>query len=151
MNHFLSALLVAAIACLAATGCGNHQDQTHSGDRRANADASKKPGGSLGVEQKTEHFGIALTAQPADLKVGAATFKATIRYHGEPTRAAKVTVILSMPEMDMGGPTITLKHEEQGVYSARADLSMGGNWRALVKVEEEGHTGEATFDFTVMQ
>lgn len=151
MKHCLSVLFLVAIGSLVATGCGQHQDQTHSGDHRANVDAPKKPGGSLGVEQMGEHFGIVLTAQPAELKVGSATFTAAIRHHGEPTTSAKVTVILSMPDMDMGGPTLTLAHEEKGLYSSKADLSMGGKWRAVVKVEQEGHTGEGTFDFTVMQ
>jgi hypothetical protein len=53
--------------------------------------------------------------------------------------------------MNMGGPEVVLKHTKDGVYEGEADLSMGGDWRAKVSVDQEGHTGEAVYDFVVMQ
>ena len=49
------------------------------------------------------------------------------------------------------GPEITLNHTKDGIYEGEADLSMGGEWQAKVSVEQEGHPGEAVYDFVVMQ
>lgn len=148
-------IAMAALAIvILAWGCGDAKQDTAppTTEPATSAGAPEAPkGASLGTERANEHFAITLTAKPAELKVGMAEFSARVLHHGQPTEAATVKVSLSMPSMNMGGPEITLKHTSNGVYEGEADLSMGGDWQAKVSVEQEGHPGEATYDFVVMQ
>lgn len=156
MKRNTSTIAVTAIALtVLAWGCGDAKQENAppATDRpAASSEASEAAKGArLGVEKADEHFAIALTAEPAEPTVGKAKFIAKVLHHGEPTKDATVKVSLSMPSMNMGGPEITLKHTADGVYQGEADLSMGGDWQAKVSVEQEGHTGEAIYDFVVMQ
>ena len=105
----------------------------------------------MGSEVAGEHFSITLISEPSDLKVGKAKFLVKLLHHGEPTVGAIVKLSLSMPSMNMGGANIELKHTKDGIYEGEADLSMGGDWQAKVSVDQEGHPGEAVYDFVVMQ
>ena len=149
----VSALVVALIAW----GCGDSKpdapqataDQTTSTSAPKVSDVSSVA--SLGTEKANEHFAITLTAEPSEPKVGKAKFIAKVLHHGQPTDSANVKLSLSMPSMNMGGPEITLKHASNGMYEGEADLSMGGDWQAKVTVDQEGHPGEAVYNFVVMQ
>lgn len=135
-------------------GCASSTETENS---KVDAQPSSKPsvdvvkGAALGTEAAGDHYAITLTAQPSELKVGKATFSAKILHHGEPTEGATVRLMLSMPKMNMGGPTRELTHKGGGVYVGEVELSMGGEWQAKVSVDQEGHTGEAVYDFVAMQ
>lgn len=158
MRTHISIITMAALAIVfLAWGCGAAKQNTAppTTEPATSAGAPKAPeaptGASLGSEIANEHFAITLTAEPAELKVGKAKFVAKVLHHGQPTGDATVKISLSMPAMNMGGPEIALKHMSNGVYEGEADLSMGGDWQAKVSVEQEGHPGEAVYDFVVMQ
>lgn len=158
MKTYTSMIAITALAIgILAWGCGDAKQDTAPPptEPAASAGAPSAPeapkGASLGTERANEHFAITLTAKPAELKVGMAKFVAKVLHHGQPTGDATVKVSLSMPAMNMGGPEIALKHTSNGVYEGEADLSMGGDWQAKVSVEQEGHPGEAVYDFVVMQ
>lgn len=147
----------AFVAAVLAWGCGDSkQDVSPSTiDQTTSTGAPKTPeaekGASLGTERANEHFAITLTAEPSELKVGKAMFIAKVLHHGQPTENATVKLSLSMPSMNMGGPEVMLKHTSNGMYQGEADLSMGGDWQAKVTVDQEGHPGEAVYNFVVMQ
>jgi hypothetical protein len=147
--NMLAAFVLASGILVAGCGDSKTDDATTLASPSTRADATK--GAALGMEKANEHFGITLTAEPSELKVGNAKFTAKVLHHGQPTEGASVKLSLSMPSMNMGGSEVELKHTSGGVYEGEADLSMGGDWRAKVSVGQEGHSGEADYDFVVMQ
>ena len=155
MKTYAPTIAIAALAiAVLAWGCGDSKQDNAppTADQPATgASPNVSKGVALGTEKANEHFAISLTAEPAELKVGKAKFIAKVLHHGQPTQGATVRVSLSMPTMNMGGPEITLNHTKDGIYEGEADLSMGGEWQAKVSVEQEGHPGEAVYDFVVMQ
>ena len=106
---------------------------------------------SLGAAQAAGPFQVTLTAVPEEPKEGETQFVATIMRDGKPVEGADVELALSMPTMNMGGPTVELDHKEGGRYEREANLSMGGMWQATVTVKDEGETGTATYTFTAVQ
>ena len=152
----LSIALTAIALAGSLMGCAGPKDDADLSTPQAKVEGSDPQAGapkgaSLGSQIANEHFAVTLTAEPSELKVGRAKFIAKVLHHGEPTAGASVKLKLSMPEMGMGGPDVTLKHTKGGSYEGEAELSMGGNWEAKVSVEQEGHPGEATYRFVVMQ
>ncbi len=113
--------------------------------------AIAQKGSTLGSEVVGDHFSVTLTSEPTDLKVGKAKFIVKLLHHGEPTDGATVKLSFSMPSMNMGESEVRLKFTKDGMYEGEAELSMGGDWQAKVSVDQEGHPGEATYDFVVMQ
>lgn len=113
--------------------------------------AEPAKGSALGTEVQGEHYAIKLETEPAEPKVGKVKFTATILHHGTPTDAAKVKIVTTMPSMGHGGPEGDMKHVGAGVYTAELDLPMEGEMQAKISVDQEGHTGEAMFDFVAKQ
>lgn len=113
--------------------------------------ATEPKGAALGTEQPGDHFTITLSAEPAELKAGKAKFSARVLHHGEPASGATVKLILSMPEMGHGGPEPDMKETSPGLYEAEVELGMAGAWRAKVAVDQQGHPGEAVYDFDVKE
>ena len=105
-------------------------------------------GAALGTSQAAGPFTVVLNTARNPPEVGEARFTADVTRDGQPVNAATVTLKLSMPSMNMGGPEVTLTPVE-GHYGGVADLSMGGEWQADVVVTSGNDTGTATYVFTV--
>ncbi|MGI8923327.1 MAG: FixH family protein [Fimbriimonadales bacterium] len=153
----LTAFVILATAVLT-WGCGSSKTDESSSTTSPSTQGAdtQKPSGagkaaSLGTAKSNEHFTVTLTAVPSELRVGKARFIAKLLHHGQPTDAAKVKLSLSQPAMNMGGPEVELQHAKDGIYEGALDLSMGGDWQAKVSMEQEGHPGEAIYDFVVSQ
>jgi nitrogen fixation protein FixH len=83
---------------------------------------------------------------------GPVRFHAMILRADQPVTDAKVELSLSMPTMEMGGPTIPLQHRSNGIYEGDADLSMGGEWQARLTIQgPDGQTGLASYQFVALQ
>ncbi len=158
MKNQLFATLIIVSAIVFLGGCGSKvDDEIPPATPQASINSSTgeglntSKGNSLGNEVSGEHYSITLTGVPTELKVGKAKLVVKLLHHGIPTSVARVAISLSMPSMNMGGPEVELKHTKDGIYEGEAEFSMGGDWQAKVSVEQEGHPGEAVYDFVVMQ
>lgn len=122
---------------------------TASGNQVATTGAAPTTaGGALGTSQAAGPFTVVLNTAKNPPEVGEARFTADVTRDGQPVNAATVTLKLSMPSMNMGGPEVTLTPVE-GHYGGVADLSMAGEWQADVVVTSGNDTGTATYVFTV--
>ena len=158
MKNQLIATFIIVNAIVFLCGCGSKvNDETSPSTPQAstNSSTSETPnaskGNSLGSVISGDHFTITLTAVPSELKVGKAKFIVKLLHHGEPTNGATVRLSFSMPSMNMKESDVILKPTKDGIYEGEVELSMGGDWRAIVNVDQEGHHGEAVYDFVVMQ
>ena len=169
MNQFKLPLLASALALTAATaalsGCGNKADTTATApdsamsgnsamsgsmDNSAMTNSVAK-GATLGTPTKAGPFEVTLSIDTPQPKVGDAGFKATVTRDGKPVTNASVKLETAMPQMKMAGPNATLAHTRNGVYAGKANLSMGGAYRAKINVSAEGASGVAVYDFRAVQ
>ena len=149
MKQFFS-IALACVAAIAMWGCGVDTAKDVQ-SQPSTASRSNLPGSELGSEATDGQFTVVLRADSPELKVGKATFTATVKFKGEPAEDAKVTLNLSMPTMNMNGPTLTLKHTQGGNFAGETDLTMGGDWLAKVDVSKEGQQYEAIYRFVALQ
>ncbi len=154
-------LLVGALALsFTMAGCGNNAEPTTTATAPdaamsdnmapANSVAAAKAA-TPGTPTMAGPFEVTLALDAPEPKVGDTQFKATVTRDGKPVTDATVKLDLSMPQMKMGGPTATLAHTDSGVYAGKANLSMGGGYRAKVNVSAGGATGDAVYDFRMVQ
>lgn len=145
--------IILGLATILVWGCSQSDsaNQESAGTSAQNETQGLPKNHALGTASEAEHFTITLKAEPADLKPGRAKFIAVVLHHGKPTPTADVKLSLSMPSMNMDGPDVRLTHTADGVYEGDVELPMGGEWLAKVMVDEEGHTGTASYDFVVMK
>jgi cytochrome oxidase Cu insertion factor (SCO1/SenC/PrrC family) len=68
---------------------------------------------------------------------------------GKPLKGAKVSMELNMKNMDHGTLPVSVEETGSGKYIGLADISMGGDWLADIKVEQSGKTYEIEKPFTV--
>lgn len=149
MNTGYKLFIVASLALAAIlSGCSAQETTTPVPAGPAATAPSKN---ALGTDVQGEHFSIRLETEPAEPKVGKVKFTATLLHHGTPTENATVKLAISMPTMGHGGPEAELKHVGAGVYSGEVDLQMEGDTQAKITVDQEGHPGEATFDFATQK
>ena len=154
-STFGMALTVGALALTwALAGCGGGTDQTATAPSPSTgtpaAPTTTATAGSLGAEQTAGPFQVALTTEPAAPKVGDTRFRAQVTRDGQPVKDATVTVSLSMPSMNMGGPETTLT-AAGGHYEGTANLGMGGEYQAKATVTAGGDTGTAVYRFSASQ
>lgn len=167
MKHLLETLLIGG-ALLALTfvvaGCNPGTDEAREAPPAttapgpaatttppAGAAETTSPAAALGTAQAAGPFEVTVTTDPGAPKQGDTRLIAIVTRNGKPVDDAQVTTALSMPTMNMGGPTVELSHTESGRYEAKTNLSMGGAWQAKTTVSAGGDTGTATHDFTVSQ
>ena len=120
-------------------------------DMKMATDTSAKNGATLGIEEKAGPFQVTLTTVPVAPKVGDAKFGVTVMRDGKPVTDATMKLNLTMPSMNMGGPSVTLQHKAAGVYEGSAKLGMGGAYQGEVVVNAGGDTGTALYDFSASQ
>ena len=143
-----------ASTCIAAAliwGCGDATKEAPPLQSPNVPSVEEQHGSQLGSESTDGQFAVVLSADKPDLKVGKATFTATVTFKGEPAEDAKVSLNLSMPTMNMNGPALVLKHSGGGRFSGETDLTMGGDWLAKVDVAKEGQRYEAIYRFVALQ
>ena len=107
-------------------------------------------GAALGTEAAAGPFQVALTTEPAAPKVGDTRFHSRVTKDGQPVKDATVTVSLSMPSMNMGGPETTLTPAGDH-FEGTANLGMGGEYQAKTTVTAGGDTGTAVYRFSASQ
>lgn len=141
-------------------GCGNNTEPTAttqappvSGnmDNTAPTNSVAVSGATPGTATAAGPFEVTLALDAPEPKVGDAQFKATVTRDGKPVTDATVKLELSMPQMNMGGPSATLAHTKNGVYAGTANLSMGGAYSAQVNVSASGASGNAVYGFRAIQ
>jgi hypothetical protein len=145
------ATLLVAVALIA--GCGS-PDQTapHDHGTAQPGPTAELKGAQLGASEAAGPYAVVLSSEPAEPTEGQVRFSAKVREGDEPVTDAAVELALSMPTMDMGGPTVMLRHAGEGEYEATVDLSMGGEWQAIVTVRgPDGRSGAAPFQFNAYQ
>jgi hypothetical protein len=149
IKHFQSFVLASVLAGAIVGGCVGKEETTTVTPTPNAAPTAAAPakGSALGTEVQGEHYAIKLEADPAEPKVGKVKFTATILHHGTPTEGATVKLTTTMPSMGHAGPETELKSVGAGVYSGELELGMAGDIQATVSVDQEGHIGEAKFDF----
>ena len=149
MNHKIYTLALASLLFgVSVSGCVGKEESVTIKPSPATTPVSEPVKGSaLGTEVQGEHYSIKLEADPTEPKVGKVKFSATILHHGTPTEGATVKLTTSMPAMGHSGPEAELKSVGGGVYSGELEIGMAGEFQATVAVDQEGHTGEAKFDF----
>lgn len=151
--RMVMALVSAALIGMLA-GCAGGTNQTSTAPPQtksgATATSSAATGAGLGTAAAAGPFKVTLTSVPAAPKVGETRFQAQVTRDGQPVKNATVTVSLSMPSMDMGGPETTLKAAGEQ-YAGTANLGMGGEYQAKTTVTAGGDTGTAHFHFMASQ
>ena len=152
MKTLMIRAAVAGLFAISLFGCGDSSktDNTPapSGSQAQETVAIAK---ELGTEHEHGEFKFNLTAEPAELKVGKAKFIATVTHEGAPSDHATVTLKLSMPSMNMDGPSVTLQHKEGGRYEGEAELSMGSEYEAMLTADDHGSSDSAKYKFSVSQ
>ncbi|MEH7504808.1 SCO family protein [Neobacillus drentensis] len=68
---------------------------------------------------------------------------------GNPVKGAKVSVELSMKNMDHGTTPVAVEEIGDGKYIGTASLAMNGDWVASIKVEHDGEIVEDEKQFSV--
>lgn len=108
---------------------------------------------ALPLSQNVEGMTVVFDSATKPPRAGKNGFAVRVRNAaGQPVTDARVTLALSMPSMNMGGPTVTAKHAGDGVYKAAVKLSMTGPWQAKVSLVRPGQrTVASTFDFPALQ
>jgi hypothetical protein len=142
-------LFISVLAALSLFGC--EKPEGNASPPGPNAAAPADDTSDLGTTKTGDHFSIKLSTNPAEPRAGKFKFIVEIGHHGEPTEGANVRIQPEMPGMEMDVPEIKLKSTGGGKYEAEADLRMAGKWQAKVFVEQEGHTGQATFKFVIKE
>ena len=142
---FVGALLVAAGALV--SGC---KGQPESAAPTAPA-AGGEQAVALGTKQTAGQSEITLTMEPAEPKAGDTRFVAQVQHEGKPQMDAVVKIKLSMPSMNMDGPTADLKHTSGGRYEGIANLSMGGDWRADATITDHHGSQTVSYSFKASQ
>ncbi len=163
MKLFWKLPLLAGALALTYTlaGCGNNAEPTATTEAppmSGNMDnmpmtnsVEVAKGATPGTPTMAGPFEVTLSLDAPEPKVGDTQFKATITRDGKPVTDATVKLELSMPQMKMGGPSATLAHTENGVYTGTANLGMGGGYSAKVNVSADGATGDAVYEFRAVQ
>lgn len=153
-NFRIPAAAAAVALGLAMAGCGGDEGPTTPSPASPAPAPVAASGAALGGEEAAGPFQVTLTTEPAEPKVGDTLFRARVTRDGSPVTGADITLGLSMPSMNMGGPEATLKASASGgpgTYEGTANLSMGGEYQANVAVGAGGETGSATYTFMAMQ
>jgi hypothetical protein len=138
---------VALVGMLA--GCNRTEETTPAATPPA-AGTTATQGVALGTEQTAGPFQVTLSTEPAAPKAGDTRFTARVTRDGKTVTGATVKVDLSMPSMNMGGPSVTLKPRGDH-YEGTAKLGMGGAWQAKTTVSAGSDTGTAVYEFTAGQ
>lgn len=123
-----------------------HENQTH----RHQPSPTKSP--SLFPQtRRNGDLTVVFALQPDPPRVGDNTLQVRLTdAKGQPVPNAKVQVKFSMPNMQMSGPTVSLRHDKNGVYIGSVLLGMEGAWRAEVTVQRSGRKPiTVPFEFVV--
>jgi hypothetical protein len=105
------------------------------------------PGGG----QQAGAYFVSFSGAPNPAVRGANTLQIVVTdASGQPVSDAKVTLDLSMTNMNMGKYVVVAAPAGNGRYSGNVSYSMGGPWRVTVVVERAGQAAGSThFDFSV--
>jgi nitrogen fixation protein FixH len=139
-----SAVMIVGALVLSAglvAGCGPQDTATEGAPQRV-------AGGELGTEREAGPFIVTMSIEEP-LQVGDRNMVVFVAHDGMPVTDGNVVVDLSMPDMQMLGPDVTMTHLADGRYEGTANLSMGGPWQAIVRVSAHDETGEAAYHFDV--
>ncbi len=130
------------------TMMGSMGHGSHGGQRQNGRPEATKP---FPQAQKVGDLTVTFSLQPEPPRVGENTLQVGVRdAKGQGVTDAQVQVLLSMPTMQMTGPTVTARHTKDGVYIATVPLSMEGAWRAELTLRRPSKTPLSTsFDFLV--
>jgi mono/diheme cytochrome c family protein len=122
-----------------------HEKRTHPSDGKT---TRTNP---FPATQKVDGLTVAFSLEPSPPRVGENTLQ--VRLTDEKGRSipdAQVQVSLSMPAMQMTGPTLSLRPLKDGTYTGLVLLGMEGAWRAEVTILRPGAKPvRASFDFLV--
>lgn len=115
------------------------------------------PAGSIGLEpqpvSETQPAGavnVAFAVRPNQAGENRIELALTDARGAPVVDAQRVTLILTMLDMEMGSREVTPEPSEPGRYGVQgSQLSMAGHWRADVAVRQGGTDSQAQFSFTV--
>lgn len=133
------------MAALALVGCGQKQQPTPSADAAPKVDANAV---ALGKANTAGRYTVTLFTSEAPIKVGDVPFSATVERAGAPVKDATVKLTLSMPKMNMPGPSVPLQWDGKE-YAGKVEAGMAGEWQADLQVDAGAESGHAAWIFHV--
>jgi membrane fusion protein, copper/silver efflux system len=109
-----------------------------------------KPTAASDRERKVGGLTIVLSTEPASPRIGENTIRVAVTDEkGKPVSNAKVQLTYTMPMPGMIPATIPMALGKGGLYEAKANLGMGGQWDLTVTIRRPGHTEiKETFSVT---
>lgn len=142
----LAGLMLMCIA-LAVAGCGQKQAPAPQADNAPKVDANAV---ALGKPNTAGPFTVTLSTPQSPIKVGDVPFTATVERDGAPVKDATVKLTLSMPKMNMPGPSAPMEWNGKA-YAGKVEAGMAGAWQADVEVTAGGDSGRAAWEFNVAE
>ncbi len=91
------------------------------------------------AEKKAGGLTLALSTEPASPRIGENVVRVTLKGEGgKPVSNATVHLTYTMPMPGMMPATVPMKPGKDGVYEAKVNLGMGGQWDLTVTVQRAG-------------
>ncbi len=114
------------------------------------AQEAKSPAGAK-LEKKIGGLTLIVSTEPAPPRVGENQIRVKLTDEaGKPVPTAKVLLTYTMPMPGMMPATIPMALGKDGVYEAKANLGMGGQWDLTITVQRAGKADiKETFSVTV--
>jgi Cu(I)/Ag(I) efflux system membrane fusion protein len=114
----------------------------------AMAAAKKSPAGM--IEKKAGSLTLAFSTNPTPPRMGENRILATVKDEaGKPVSNAKVQLTFTMPMPGMIPATVPMSAGKSGMYEAKVNLGMAGQWDLTVIIQRSGHQ-EVKETFSVM-
>lgn len=150
--------LMAATNMMGALGMGGiRMEQAHMGemDMGGMGTGGKTPEQTKQTapvtERKVGGMTMTLSTEPAAARIGENTIRVKLQDEsGKPVATAKVLLTYTMPMPGMLPATIPMTLGKEGVFEAKANLGMGGQWDLTVTIQRAGRPDiKETFSVTV--
>jgi hypothetical protein len=138
-----STAVALAVFMVAISGCGVSAPPSPGSSTPSSAASSRQAG----------PYTVSLVGAPNPAVRGINTVEIMVAdANGKPVSDAKVTLDMSMTNMNMGKYTVVATSAGSGRYTGSITYSMAGPWRITVSVEQAGQPKASTsFDFSVNQ
>jgi Cu(I)/Ag(I) efflux system membrane fusion protein len=90
-------------------------------------------------ERKAGHLTIGLSTEPASARIGDNLIRVSVKSESaKQVSHANVQLTYTMPMPGMMPATVPMKQAKDGMYEARVNLGMAGQWNLTVRVEQAG-------------
>ncbi|HLZ33105.1 MAG TPA: FixH family protein [Nitrospira sp.] len=133
--------LMAATNMMGALGMGGiRMEQARMGEMDMGGQASEQTKQMAPVtEKKVGGMTMTLSTEPAAARIGENMIRIKLRDEsGKPVTTAKVLLTYTMPMPGMMPSTIPMISGKDGVFEAKANLGMGGQWDLTVTIQRAG-------------